>query len=84
MNDQQLQAIYKQGVKLMGEGYSWAEAVLQVMREVEGWDQSPYQWATTGYTGAINTGKTICGALFGGAIVLGYLHGKDAKEAPDI
>ena len=54
------------------------------MREVEGWDQSPYQWATTGYNGAINTGKTICGALFGGAVVLGYLHGKDAKEAPDV
>ena len=30
------------------------------------------------------TGKTICGALFGGAVVLGYLQGMNTTEAPGI
>jgi hypothetical protein len=35
------------------------------LREDAGWDATPYQWATVGYSGAIDTGKTICGILFG-------------------
>jgi len=47
-----------------------------------GWDPAPYQWATAGYTGAIDSGKTICGFLFSGAIFLGYLAGKNTIAAP--
>ena len=54
------------------------------MRGVEGWGPIPYQWATTGYQGAIGTGRTICGFLFGGAIFLGYLSGKNATQAPEV
>ena len=54
------------------------------MREKMGWDPSPYQWAATGYSGAIGSGRTICGFLFGGAVTLGYLHGTNATRAPDI
>ena len=32
--------------------------------------------------GAINSGKTICGVLFGGSIYLGYLNGINATNAP--
>ena len=32
--------------------------------------------------GAIATGKTICGTLFGGTTFLGYLHGVNASDAP--
>jgi hypothetical protein len=44
----------------------------------------PYQWATAGYMGAIESGKTICGILFGGAVYLGYLSGVDAAGAPEV
>ena len=54
------------------------------MREDTGWDATPYQWATAGYMGAINSGKTICGVLFGASIYLGFLNGKDATDAPKL
>ena len=34
--------------------------------------------------GAIDSGKTICGILFGGSIYLGFLNGKDATDAPEL
>jgi hypothetical protein len=37
-----------------------------------------------GYDGAIRSGKTICGALFGGTVYLGYLHGAGTEEAPAV
>ena len=55
-----------------------------MLREVEGWDASPYQWAAAGYAGAIGSGRTLCGALFGGTVYLGYLYGANAAQAPGI
>lgn len=57
---------------------------MQVLQESKGWDPSRYQWATTGYDGAIRTGRTICGILFGATVFLGYLHGVNATQAPEI
>lgn len=54
------------------------------MREDTGWDATPYQWATVGYMGAINSGKTICGVLFGGSIYIGFLNGKDSSDVPKL
>lgn len=34
--------------------------------------------------GAIETGKTICGFLFGGSVYLGYLNGMNATEVPEV
>ena len=34
--------------------------------------------------GAINSGKTICGILFGGAIYLGFLNGMGSTDAPKL
>lgn len=34
--------------------------------------------------GAINSGKTICGLLFGGSIYIGYLNGIDSTDAPKL
>ena len=34
--------------------------------------------------GAINSGKTICGVLFGASIYLGFLNGMDATDAPEL
>ena len=53
------------------------------MRGVAGLDPVPCQWAAAGYEGAIVSGRTICGTLFGGTVFLGYLHGKDASQAPE-
>jgi hypothetical protein len=55
-----------------------------VLREVEGWEASPYQWAAAGYAGAIGSGRTLCGALFGSTVYLGYLYGANAAQAPGI
>jgi len=57
---------------------------LQVLRETVGWNAIPYQWAAAGYMGAIDSGKTICGFLFGGSVFLGYLSGAKATEAPTL
>jgi len=54
------------------------------MREDTGWDAAQYQWATAGYMGAINSGKTICGVLFGGSIYIGFLNGANSTGAPEI
>jgi hypothetical protein len=52
------------------------------LRETRGWGPAPYQWATAGYLGAIETGKTICGFLVGSSIYLGYLSGEHSTDAP--
>lgn len=55
---------------------------MQVLRDAVGWNSTPYQWAVSGYMGAIDTGRTICGFLFGGAVFLGYLAGEKASDVP--
>jgi len=84
MTDDRTKDLWNKGIQLMGQKYTWAEAILQVLREDTGWDATPYQWATAGYAGAINSGKTICGILFGASIYLGFLNGMDATDAPEL
>jgi hypothetical protein len=57
---------------------------LQVLREVENFPALSCQWAAAGYSGAINSGKTICGMLFGATAFLGFVSGKTAKGLPEI
>ena len=52
------------------------------MREKKSWAATPYQWAAVGFKGAVMSGKTTCGILFGAMIYLGYLHGINATGAP--
>lgn len=47
-------------------------------------DSIPYQWAAAGYMGAINSGKTICGVLFGACVFMGFLNGTSAVGAPEL
>ena len=54
------------------------------MREESGLEPVPYQWATAGYMGAIMSGRTICGILFGGTVYLGYLNGLNTKYPPEV
>jgi len=55
-----------------------------VLREEKGWEAVPYQWAAAGFMGAVKSGRTNCGILFGGVVYLGYLHGTDASGVPEI
>lgn len=55
-----------------------------MLREDSGLDAVPYQWAAAGYMGAINSGKTICGILYGASIYLGFLNGRNSAEAPKL
>ena len=34
--------------------------------------------------GAVETGRTICGTLFAGAVFVGYLHGMNVTQAPEV
>ena len=52
------------------------------MRKTKSWAATPYQWATVGFKGAVMSGKTTCGILFGATIYLGYLNGINATRAP--
>jgi hypothetical protein len=47
-----------------------------------GWDDLPYQWAAAAYSGAIQSGRTICGELFGATVFLGALHGVGEPRPP--
>lgn len=82
--DMQVKTAWNEGIQLMLKGYTWAEAILQVLRESKNWSATPHQWAAVGYAGAVRSGKTICGILFGATIYLGYLSGIDATDAPKI
>ena len=54
-----------------------------MLREPKGWEAAPRQWATVGYSGAVESGRTICGALFGGAVFHGFLHGENESQVPE-
>ena len=46
----------------------------------------PYQWATSGYEGAIHSkgSHTICGMLYGSTAFLGFLHGRNQSKEPEL
>jgi hypothetical protein len=84
MNEERLKALRQKGIEMMAQGYTCAETALQVLRETMGWDAVPYQWSAAGYMGAIDSGRTTCGLLFGGSIFLGYLAGARADGEPTL
>ncbi|MBW2004991.1 MAG: hypothetical protein JRI72_10350 [Deltaproteobacteria bacterium] len=49
------------------------------------WDLPPkeYSWATAGYMGAISSGQTTCGLLFGGSIAIGLRYGQGKEGIPE-
>jgi hypothetical protein len=49
-----------------------------------GWRDLPYQWTTAGYSGAIRSGKTICGELFGATAFLGAIYGVGGPRPPAV
>lgn len=55
-----------------------------MLQEAEGWEAAPYQNAAIGYQGAIHSGKTICGTLFGGAAFLGLRAGNQPAMASGV
>jgi hypothetical protein len=54
------------------------------LRKTKSWGATPYQWAAAGYNGAVRSGNTICGVLFGGTIYFGYLYGINSTGAPGL
>jgi len=84
MRNEDLEAIWQEGVKLMADGHTCAEATLRVLQSSAACSPLYCQWAAAGYMGAISTGKTLCGTLFGGTVFLGCLHGRPGTQAPEI
>ena len=84
MKNSFLNSMKDKSIQLMEKGYTCAEATLRVLMQEMGWDDTRYQWAAAGYTGAIKSGKTICGCLFGGTVFLGFLQGSGTTQLPGI
>lgn len=55
---------------------------MQGLQEI--WDPGcqDYSWATAGYAGAINSGKTTCGLLIGCTVAIGLRYGKGFSCIP--
>ena len=77
-----LTSFWREGVQRMTEGYTCAEAALHVLSKARGWDPTLHAWVPAGYAGAIQSGKTTCGLLFGATIYLGLLHGGGEMGPP--
>jgi hypothetical protein len=84
MNNERTKELSKKGLAMMTEGYTCAEATLKVLLEETGLPTIPCQWAAAGYSGAIHSGKTTCGILFGATAFLGFMFGQDSEEAPTV
>ena len=84
MASKQLTPMLEKSIQLMEQWYTCAEASLRVLLEAVSCDSASYQWAAAGYMGAITSGKTICGCLFGGTIFLGLVEGLKIDQLPVI
>ena len=78
-----LTLLWREGVQRMTEGYTCAEAALHVLSKARGWDPTLHAWVAAGYAGAIQSGKTTCGLLFGATVFLGLLHGEGSTQPPE-
>ena len=84
MESDHLASIWEKSIQLMAEGYTCAESALRVLLEEIGCDDGSCQWSTAGYMGAIKSGKTICGCLFGATVFLGYFHRLSTSQLPEV
>jgi len=79
-------ALWREAVEGVGAGWTCAEATLHALLRAADLDTAPVGWAAAGYRGAICSGRTICGALYGATVFLGVLWGACADggdAAPD-
>lgn len=64
--------------------YTCAEASLQGLLEYWGLPVDGPSWATAGYMGAIEAGKTTCGLLAGSAAAVGFKVGQGLEGIPEV
>ncbi len=55
---------------------------MQGLQEIWDLGQKDYSWATAGYLGAIESGKTTCGLLIGSSIAIGLRSGQGKNCYP--
>ncbi|MHA1700078.1 MAG: C-GCAxxG-C-C family (seleno)protein [Promethearchaeota archaeon] len=63
-------------------GYTCAEAALQGLLDLWNIPKEKLSWATAGYLGAIETGKTTCGLLIGACCAIGFRCSQDKNGPP--
>ena len=63
--------------------YTCAEASLQGLLKLWEIDQKILTWATAGYMGAIQSGKTTCGLLIGSSCAMGFRLGQNLNSIPE-
>jgi C_GCAxxG_C_C family probable redox protein len=64
------------GLTLFDSGYSCAEAVFLASMERLGLEDPLIPKVATGFAGGVCRTKSLCGALAGGVLALGALHGR--------
>jgi hypothetical protein len=84
MTTKKLDSLQDKSIQLMEQGYTCAEASLRVLLEAAGCNEPAHHWTAAGYMGAITSGKTICGCVFGGTVFLGLVHGLKTSQLPVI
>ena len=67
----------KRGLELFDEGWSCAEAVAMAATERFGKANDLVPRIATGFGGGLSRTKSLCGALAGGVLAIGALHGRD-------
>ena len=66
----------KKALDLMHGGWVCAAACMQGLREVLELRSEIAPWAVNGYMGAIGSGQTICGAVYGATATIGFSCGE--------
>jgi C_GCAxxG_C_C family probable redox protein len=66
----------QRGLTLFDSGYSCAEAVFLAAMEQVGIEDPLIPKIATGFAGGVSRTKSLCGALSGGVLALGALHGR--------
>jgi C_GCAxxG_C_C family probable redox protein len=66
----------ERGLALFESGYSCAEAVFLASMERLGKDGGLIPKVATGFAGGVSRTKSLCGALSGGVLALGAVHGR--------
>jgi C_GCAxxG_C_C family probable redox protein len=67
---------------VFNSGYSWAQSVLHVLQEAQGFPCITE--LASGFGGGIGREQDVCGAIAGGTIAIGYRAGQGKRDQKEI
>ena len=70
----------KKAYALMESGLNWAESTITILGEDLDYDKAQAMKMATPFGGGVARWGTVCGAVVGGAMALGYCFGRTKSE----